>query len=77
MVTRRSFPSLLLFLGVGEVGEKAVGAQVALVDEKQVTPADVGNNFFLYKEDIGKTRAAVSVYGVILFDAEITIAVIA
>ena len=48
-------------LGVGEVGEKAVGAQVALVDEKQVTPADVGNNFFLYKEDIGKTRAAVSV----------------
>ena len=46
---------------MGEVGEKAVGAQVALVDEKQVTPADVGNNFFLYKEDIGKTRAAVSV----------------
>ena len=42
--------------------EKAVGAQVALVDEKKVTPADVGNNFFLYKEDIGKTRAVVSVY---------------
>ena len=52
---------MVIVVGVGEVGEKAVGAQVALVDEKQVTPADVGNNFFIYKEDIGKTRAVVSV----------------
>lgn len=61
---------------MGEVGEKSVGAQVALVDEKQVTPADVGNNFFLYKEDIGKTRAAVSFCGAISFELERAMAVV-
>ena len=53
-----------------------MGAQVALVDEKQVTPADVGNNFFLYKEDIGKTRAAVSFCGAISFELERAMAVV-